>query len=385
MLEPSLPLEPAPPPNPKAQPSDGQPASGLSSWIIPPPAAVSTRPAGPAGPAGPAPGYAYAGFWRRFWAYLADWLIVGVPIGILALPVISGLARLPIGAYLSTRTFDPVTQQYIADPIFLARLNDALARLLPQVGLLVAASLVIQFVYFGLCWSRRGATLGQQLLGVEVRHVETGRRISFGRACLRFIGYSVSGFFLDAGFVWVAFDARKQGWHDKIANTVAIRSTGPRTTRFPYWILGTVVVLALIAGSGFSAVMGELASVVPPAPGSAPIIQPGSAPPVGSIWFGTDYDKQTFALSNQGTTFPRASSIVMIASLVRVVRSGEIVTTYSVVDDNARLIDSFKSLHNADVIAEYVKASALSCTCSITIEMRDSAGNVLARSAISLT
>jgi uncharacterized RDD family membrane protein YckC len=31
-------------------------------------------------------------------------------------------------------------------------------------------------------------------------------------------------FFL--GFIWVAFDKRKQGWHDKIAGTVVIREDG---------------------------------------------------------------------------------------------------------------------------------------------------------------
>jgi uncharacterized RDD family membrane protein YckC len=25
------------------------------------------------------------------------------------------------------------------------------------------------------------------------------------------------------GFVWVAFDRRKQGWHDKLAGTVVVR------------------------------------------------------------------------------------------------------------------------------------------------------------------
>jgi uncharacterized RDD family membrane protein YckC len=25
------------------------------------------------------------------------------------------------------------------------------------------------------------------------------------------------------GFIWVAFDARKQGWHDKLAGTLVIK------------------------------------------------------------------------------------------------------------------------------------------------------------------
>jgi uncharacterized RDD family membrane protein YckC len=36
----------------------------------------------------------------------------------------------------------------------------------------------------------------------------------------------VSIWILYLGFIWVAFDPRKQGWHDKIAGTVAIRKVG---------------------------------------------------------------------------------------------------------------------------------------------------------------
>ena len=38
-------------------------------------------------------------------------------------------------------------------------------------------------------------------------------------------GKIVSMLPLMLGFIWVAFDARKQGWHDKLANTVVVRTT----------------------------------------------------------------------------------------------------------------------------------------------------------------
>ena len=49
-----------------------------------------------------------------------------------------------------------------------------------------------------------------------------GTPISFGIAFLRAVGYLVSGALFNLGFIWVAFDKRKQGWHDKIAGTVVI-------------------------------------------------------------------------------------------------------------------------------------------------------------------
>ena len=47
--------------------------------------------------------------------------------------------------------------------------------------------------------------------------------ISWGKAILRYIGYIISGLVLLIGFIWIAFDARRQGWHDKIAGTYVVR------------------------------------------------------------------------------------------------------------------------------------------------------------------
>jgi uncharacterized RDD family membrane protein YckC len=61
------------------------------------------------------------------------------------------------------------------------------------------------------------------LLGLRVARESDGSAPGLGRSFLRYIGYFVSGLALGIGFLWVAFDSRKQGWHDKIAGTVVIR------------------------------------------------------------------------------------------------------------------------------------------------------------------
>ena len=61
------------------------------------------------------------------------------------------------------------------------------------------------------------------MLGLHVVDAATGRNIGFGRAIGRFVGYVISGIALDIGFIWVAFDPQKQGWHDKIASTFVVR------------------------------------------------------------------------------------------------------------------------------------------------------------------
>ncbi len=40
----------------------------------------------------------------------------------------------------------------------------------------------------------------------------------------RYLGYFASTIPLCLGFLWIAFDKRKQGWHDKLAGTVVIRA-----------------------------------------------------------------------------------------------------------------------------------------------------------------
>jgi uncharacterized RDD family membrane protein YckC len=86
-----------------------------------------------------------------------------------------------------------------------------------------AIFLLIQILYHTLLWWRFGATLGQRALGIQIRRVSDGSRMGFWRSAMRFAGYLVSGWLFYLGFIWVGIDGRKQGWHDKIAGTVAIR------------------------------------------------------------------------------------------------------------------------------------------------------------------
>jgi len=40
---------------------------------------------------------------------------------------------------------------------------------------------------------------------------------------VRYIGYFVSVIPFGLGFIWIAFDSKKQGFHDKLAGTVVVR------------------------------------------------------------------------------------------------------------------------------------------------------------------
>ena len=68
-----------------------------------------------------------------------------------------------------------------------------------------------------------GRTLGKRLLGLRVVN-EAGNAPGIGRVILReIIGRFISGLVFGLGYLWVAWDGRKQGWHDKIGGTTVQR------------------------------------------------------------------------------------------------------------------------------------------------------------------
>lgn len=141
--------------------------------------------------------YAYAGFWIRFVAYLVDSLLIGIPTLIVAFVLLSGN--------------QPLSQ----DP---AQLQ---AQLQTNGSVIQLVSLVTGFVYFVFFWTQ-GSTPGMRLVNIRVADQTTFQSIGAGKAVLRYFGWVVSSFCCLIGFIWAAFDSRKQGWHDKMGGTVVI-------------------------------------------------------------------------------------------------------------------------------------------------------------------
>jgi uncharacterized RDD family membrane protein YckC len=76
-------------------------------------------------------------------------------------------------------------------------------------------------------WIYRQATPGKIAIGARIVDAQTGAKPGTGQLVGRYLGYYVSIIPLMLGILWVAFDPRKQGWHDKLAGTVVVR---PRRT-----------------------------------------------------------------------------------------------------------------------------------------------------------
>jgi uncharacterized RDD family membrane protein YckC len=120
------------------------------------------------------------------------------------------------------------TAAYIVDAIILGIIGaiiNAVLRLDPTTGG-NGINLVIGLIYFLYFWSTagHGQTLGMRLLNLKV--VKTsGADLTYTDAVIRYVGLILSFICIFIGVIWVAFDANKQGWHDKIASTYVVKTT----------------------------------------------------------------------------------------------------------------------------------------------------------------
>ena len=76
-------------------------------------------------------------------------------------------------------------------------------------------------IYFIGMWTWRGQTLGLMVVNAKVVKTD-GKPIDLRAAVIRYLGYLLCGLTLGLGFLLIAFDKRKQGLHDKLAETYVI-------------------------------------------------------------------------------------------------------------------------------------------------------------------
>lgn len=134
----------------------------------------------------------YAGFWLRVVASVIDTILVSI-------------VTVPILLAIYGRDYFDDTS------LFSGPADVLISYVLPAVAVI-------------LFWIARQATPGKMALSLKIVDADDFGPLSKGQAIGRYFAYYVSIFGLMLGFLWVAFDARKQGWHDKLARTVVIRS-----------------------------------------------------------------------------------------------------------------------------------------------------------------
>ncbi|HEX9190706.1 MAG TPA: RDD family protein [Candidatus Deferrimicrobiaceae bacterium] len=68
-----------------------------------------------------------------------------------------------------------------------------------------------------------GQTFGKMALKIRVVN-EDGSPLDYRKAVLRWLGYFLCDLTFNIGYVWAAFDHRKQGLHDKVCKTLVVRA-----------------------------------------------------------------------------------------------------------------------------------------------------------------
>jgi len=135
----------------------------------------------------------YAGFWIRTGASLIDTILMMVII-VPMLTIIYGKGY------------------WSSEAVFLGVWDLLFNYILPAI-------VVIVF------WIVKSATPGKILLELSIVDAETGGKRSNGQLIGRYFAYYISALPLMLGFIWVGFDKRKQGWHDKLTGTVVVRQS----------------------------------------------------------------------------------------------------------------------------------------------------------------
>ena len=160
----------------------------------------------------------YAGFWKRFAAFIIDYLIVVV----LAM-VMGGILGAIYAAVSETAS--------------------------GAEGLGALAGLAVWWSYHAVMESsQKQATLGKMALGIKVTD-QNGARISFGRATGRHFAKLLSSMIMAIGYFMAAFTARRQALHDMIAGCLVVNDkatpeevkAGAAEPGMPWWAIVLIV------------------------------------------------------------------------------------------------------------------------------------------------
>ncbi|WP_444995929.1 RDD family protein [Aliikangiella sp. IMCC44359] len=153
-------------------------------------------------------GFIYAGFWKRFIAYIVDVIIIYIIIGV--------LAAVLFGSFFGDTNN---SQSMINNP----------AALFSSAALIYFGVYLLWWLYYAIQESSSAqATLGKRLLGIKVTDIQ-GNQLTFGHAAGRQLAGVVSQFTMLIGYLMAAFTGRKQALHDMIASTVVVnKHFGPQ-------------------------------------------------------------------------------------------------------------------------------------------------------------
>ncbi len=135
----------------------------------------------------------YVGFWPRVGAALIDTILLMIIIG----PILT--------AFYGDSYWSLSDKRFIKGPM-----DFILSWVFPAVAVI-------------LFWVAKQATPGKMAISAKIVDAKTGSAPTTGQFIGRYFAYFLAGLPLCLGIIWIVFDGRKQGWHDKLAGTVVVR------------------------------------------------------------------------------------------------------------------------------------------------------------------
>lgn len=138
----------------------------------------------------------YVGFWSRFLAFLIDSLVASLFL------------------YPLSLLYDPALALNL-DPTHANQIVDALLAKMMLEMILIGALFIAFWIYFG-------SSPGKMLFKSYIVDASTLGPASRKQLLIRYLGYYVSLLPFGLGFFWIGLDPRKQGWHDKLADTLVV-------------------------------------------------------------------------------------------------------------------------------------------------------------------
>ncbi|MCK4843245.1 MAG: RDD family protein [Methylococcales bacterium] len=142
----------------------------------------------------------YAGFWIRTGAAIIDSILILIIIA----PILTGIYG---------------TDYWMSESFVLGGWDVLFNYVLPAIAVIIF-------------WVYKSATPGKMATKLTIVDAKTGGKPSTGQYIGRYLGYYVSMIPLFLGIIWVGIDKRKQGWHDKLAGTVVIKSNLSEPVKF---------------------------------------------------------------------------------------------------------------------------------------------------------
>ena len=146
----------------------------------------------------------YAGFWTRLCATLVDLLLVTIIAGIVSNSVSPGLDY----------HWNYICNEWGECKVEFSSGTESSSILI----------LLILAVYNLAFWIWKSATPGKMMMRLVIVDARTGETPTMRQYFGRFFSYFLSAIPLLLGFLWIGFDQRKKGFHDKLANTAVVRS-----------------------------------------------------------------------------------------------------------------------------------------------------------------